>query len=93
MECWELIHSHWFDAKISELGDFPQLDEQLRIASFVLARDPENEDSETGIKDIRMIKTEGDNGDLRIWYRVSDRKKKQVELMYLEPVRRRTNII
>lgn len=85
-EYWELVHSHEFDAKIAELGDYKQLEEQLAIAYWVIARDPESEDSKTGIKDIRMVKTHGEHGEMRIWYRVSDRDKRQVELMFLEPI-------
>lgn len=33
-----------------------------------------------------MVKTHGENGEMRIWYRVSDRDKRQVELMFLEPI-------
>ncbi len=38
------------------------------------------------IEDSRMVKTHGENGEMRVWYRVSDRDKRQVELMFLEPI-------
>ena len=50
-ERWEFVHSHEFDARIAERGRYEQLDEQLAIAHWVIARDPESEDSKTGIKD------------------------------------------